>query len=102
MPASRELVQKGLRRARERIDALAAGRQPWAERRGSSVRGFISAVDDSVQPYGLVVPAGYDPAQPMRLDVVLHGSTSATGIGELLFINAADAGDDAGASDLHE
>jgi len=92
---SRELVRKGLRRARERMDALAAGRQPWAERCGSSVRGFISAVDGSVQPYGLVVPAGYDPAQPMRLDVVLHGSTSATGIGELLFINAFDPGDDA-------
>ena len=93
---SRDLMQKGLRRARERIDALTAGQHPWAERRGSSVRGFISAVDGSVQPYGLVVPAGYDPAKPMRLDVVLHGSTPATGIGELLFINAADAGDDAG------
>jgi poly(3-hydroxybutyrate) depolymerase len=93
--ASRELVQKGLRRARERIDALATGRQPWAERRGRSVRGFISAVDGSVQPYGLVMPAGYDPAQPMRLDVVLHGSTPATGIGELRFINVWDAGDDA-------
>ena len=95
--ASRELVQKGLCRARERIDALCAGRVPWTERRGQrSVRGFISAVDDSVQPYCLVVPPGYDPAQPMRLDVILHGSTPATGIGELLFINAADAGDDAG------
>lgn len=93
---SRELVQRGLRRARERIDALAAGRQPWAERLGRSVRGFISTVDESVQPYMLVVPASYDPAQPMRLDVVLHGSTQATGIGELIFINAADAGDAAG------
>jgi hypothetical protein len=90
---SRELVQKGIRRARERIDTLATGRQPWADRRGSSVRGFISAVDGSVQPYGLIVPAAFDPAKPMRLDVVLHGSTSATGIGELQFINAADAGD---------
>lgn len=96
---SRELVQKGLRRARERIDALAAGRQPWTETRGKrSVRGFISAVDGSVQPYCLVVPAGYDPARPMRLDVILHGSTAATGIGELLFLNAADGGDDAGSA----
>jgi poly(3-hydroxybutyrate) depolymerase len=95
---SRELVQKGIRRARERIDVLVAGHQPWAERRGSSVRGFISAVDGSVQPYGLVVPGGYDPAKPMRLDVVLHGSTPATGIGELQFIHGADAGDDAPAA----
>lgn len=94
--ASRDLVQHGLRRARARIDALAAGGHPWAERRGRSVRGFISAVDGSVQPYGLVVPASYDPAQPIRLDVVLHGSTPATGMGELQFINAADSGDDGG------
>src|SRR5262245_16979370 len=92
---SRELVQKGLHRARERVEALAAGRQPWAERPGRSVRGFVSVIDGSVQPYGLVVPANYDPAKPMRLDVVLHGSTQATGISELMFINAADAGDDA-------
>jgi len=32
----------------------------------------------------------------MRLDVVLHGSTAATGLGELLFINAHDPGDEAG------
>jgi dienelactone hydrolase len=91
--ASRALVRKALGRARERIDALAAGRQPWAERRGRSVRGFVSAIDDSVQPYGLVVPDSCDPSKPMRLDVVLHGSRNATGIGELQFIDANDAGD---------
>ena len=93
---SRELVRSGLVRARERIEALNAGKAPWAERRGRSVRGFISAVDNSVQPYGLVVPAGYDPARPMRLDVVLHGSTSATGIGELLFLKRHDVADSDG------
>ena len=90
---SRTLIRSGLTRARERVDALSAGKAPWAERRGRSVRGFISAVDDSVQPYGLVVPASYDPAKPMRLDVVLHGSTNATGIGELLFLRRHDAAD---------
>lgn len=57
------------------------------------MRGFLSDVDNSVQPYGLVIPAGYDPAMPMRLDVVLHGSTNAKGIGELLFVNRHDGGD---------
>lgn len=89
----RELVRNGLVRARERIEALSDGTAPWAERRGRSVRGFISAVDNSVQPYGLVIPAAYDPARPTRLDVVLHGSTSATGVGELLFLNRHDAAD---------
>ena len=90
---SRELVRNGLVRARQRIEALSAGKAPWAERSGPSMRGFISAVDDSVQPYGLVIPAGYDSAKPMRLDVVLHGSTSATGIGELLFLRGLDVAD---------
>jgi dienelactone hydrolase len=90
---SRGLVKYGLKRARERVDALAAGRQPWTERRGRTVRGFISAVDGSAQPYCVIVPKEYDPAKPMRLHVVLHGSTPATGIGELLFLEAADGGD---------
>ncbi len=39
------------------------------------VGGFVSRIDDSVQPYGLVVPAGFDPSQKTRyrLDVWLHG-----------------------------
>ena len=35
---SRGLVKFGLKRARERVDALAAGKQPWAERRGRTAR----------------------------------------------------------------
>jgi poly(3-hydroxybutyrate) depolymerase len=90
---SRGLVKFGLKRARERVDALAAGKQPWVERRGRTARGFISAVDGSAQPYCVIVPKEYDPAKPMRLHVVLHGSTPGTGIGELLFLAAADGGD---------
>lgn len=95
---SRGLVKFGLQRARERVDALAAGKQSWTERKGRSVRGFISAVDGSAQPYCVIVPKEYDPAKPMRLHVVLHGSTPATGIGELLFLAAADGGDTGAAS----
>ncbi len=94
----RRLIRDGLARARERVDALSSGQTPWRARKGRSVRGFVSAVDDSVQPYGLVVPAGYDPDKPMRLDVVLHGSTTRNGIGELLYIKRHDSLDnDAGA-----
>ena len=37
--------------------------------------GFISKIDDSVQPYGLVIPTGFDPTAStlLRLDVWLHG-----------------------------
>lgn len=40
------------------------------------VGGFISRIDDSVQPYGIVVPAGFTIDQsktPQRMDVWLHG-----------------------------
>lgn len=94
----RSLVEKALTRAQERVDALADGQRPWASRRGRLVRGFISDVDGSTQPYGLVVPARYDPETPTRLDVVLHGSQRAVGMGELLFMTAFDQGDDAGSA----
>lgn len=94
--AGRQLIRNGLGRASERVESLTAGKTPWRARQGRSVRGFVSAVDNSVQPYGLVVPAGYDPAKPIRLDVVLHGSTTRTGIGELLYIKRHDAPDNDG------
>lgn len=90
----RDMVRFGIRRAKERVDALSAGRHPWAGRRGKAVRGYYSAVDRSVQPYMLIVPEGYDPAKPIRLDVVLHGSMSAAGIAELNFLWVADGGDE--------
>ena len=36
---------------------------PGPRGRASVVRGFVSAVDGSVQPYGVIVPAKYDPEQ---------------------------------------
>ena len=92
----REKVEAGLRRAQERIEHLEAGRHPWTKLDGRSIRGFVSAVDGSTQPYGLVVPRGHDPAKPARLDVVLHGSMNATGIGDIDFIRGFDRGDAVG------
>ena len=42
---------------------------------GLVVRGYISKIDRSVQPYGLVVPASYSPTAPhrWRLDAWFHG-----------------------------
>ncbi len=92
---NRAIVQTALQRAAERAAALEAGRQPWAALPGRSIRGFLSAVDGSTQPYGLILPSGYDPARPMRLDVVLHGSSGgrASGMGDLLFMKGYDRGD---------
>jgi poly(3-hydroxybutyrate) depolymerase len=85
-PADGALLRAALRRGSERARAMAAGRAPWAVQRGRLVRGYRSAVDGSVQPYGVIVPASYDPAKPARLDVVLHGSTRPTGMSELRFM----------------
>jgi poly(3-hydroxybutyrate) depolymerase len=92
-PADVALLKKALERGRERTAALESGKSPWAEKKGRLVRGFVSAVDGSVQPYGLIIPAGHDRTKPIRLDVVLHGSTRPVGMSELRFLNRFDEGD---------
>lgn len=64
-----------LKHGRERAAHLAEGRAPWQTATGLVVRGFISRIDGSVQPYGLVVPASFRPEveRRHRLDVWLHG-----------------------------
>ncbi|MEO5952018.1 MAG: prolyl oligopeptidase family serine peptidase, partial [Chloroflexia bacterium] len=65
------LLEEGLLRARQ----LANGQAPWTTATGLVVRGYVSRIDGSVQPYGLVIPAGWhatDPA-PWRLDAWLAG-----------------------------
>ena len=53
---------------------LEAGTSSWTKKTGNVVRGFVSRIDGSVQPYGLTIPASYDGKRPMRLDVWLHGT----------------------------
>ncbi|MCG8650726.1 MAG: prolyl oligopeptidase family serine peptidase, partial [Pirellulales bacterium] len=82
----REIQQAGqlLDEASSRIAAVKQGKRGLAlmgwspERSGQTqllVGGFVSRIDDSVQPFGLVVPAGYDGSKDIafRLDVWLHG-----------------------------
>ena len=40
------------------------GKAPWTTATGLVVRGYVSKIDGSVQPYGLVVPASYQPGAP--------------------------------------
>ncbi len=92
-PADVARLHKALERGHERAAALEAGKHPWTAKEGKVVRAFVSAVDGSVQPYGVVVPARYDPARPTRLDVVLHGSSRPSGMSELNFLSRFDEGD---------
>jgi pimeloyl-ACP methyl ester carboxylesterase len=89
------LLHKALDRGMERAEALGSGKTNWTRRRGKLVRGFVSAVDGSTQPYGLVVPQQYTGKEPVRLDVVLHGSSKPHGMSELRFISRFDEGDTA-------
>jgi hypothetical protein len=59
----------------ERAAQLAAGQAPWTSATGLVVRGYVSKIDRSVQPYGLVVPPSYSPQAPhrWRLDAWFHG-----------------------------
>jgi poly(3-hydroxybutyrate) depolymerase len=88
------VLKKMLKRGQERVPALEAGKQPWAAKKDRLARGFVSAVDGSVQPYGVIVPANYDRTKPIRLDVILHGSTRPEGMSEARFMSRFDEGDE--------
>ena len=49
------------------------------------VGGFRSTIDDSVQPFGMVIPADFDASRPHRLDLWLHGRGDTKT--ELVFLN---------------
>lgn len=68
---AKALLEAGLARA----EALAKGEAPWTSQTGLVVRGYVSAIDDSIQPYGLVIPASWSPRErgKWRLDAWFHG-----------------------------
>jgi pimeloyl-ACP methyl ester carboxylesterase len=78
-----ELLAEG----EERAGALAEGKTPWLDKVGPIVRGYVSKIDGSVQPYGLVVPASYRRELPhkWRLDFWFHGRGEV--LSELNFVN---------------
>ena len=59
--------------ARRRLGALRRNESPWTTADGMVFRGFRSALDGSVQPYGLQIPPGLDRTKPAPLYVYLHG-----------------------------
>ncbi len=49
-------AKRALAEGLERANALKNGQSPWAQASGPVLRGYVSKIDGSVQPYGLVVP----------------------------------------------
>jgi dienelactone hydrolase len=80
---ARKLLQQG----RERALQLRDGQAPWTTATGLVVRGYVSKIDGSVQPYGLIVPASYRPGTAVqhRLDIWFHGRGET--LNELAFID---------------
>lgn len=72
----------GSRRAEE----LAAGKPSWVLQPGSTIRGYYSKVDGSVQPYAVSLPPGINPRSGTRhrLHLKLHGRGGT--LNELRFI----------------
>ncbi len=71
----------------KRLGALVDGRTPWLSQTGPVALGYVSRIDGSVQPYGLVVPDGFSTNTPQRfrLDFWFHGRGEK--LSELSFIN---------------
>jgi acetyl esterase/lipase len=55
------------------LDAIEAGRDPFAGKHGDFRKAYRSAVDNTLQPYRLLVPASYNGTRPAPLLVALHG-----------------------------
>jgi pimeloyl-ACP methyl ester carboxylesterase len=76
-----------LRQGQSRADALVLGQAPWTNETGLVVRGYVSKIDRSVQPYGLVIPPAYSgtASKPWRLDTWFHGRNET--LSEVNFLN---------------
>lgn len=80
--AAKQQLELGFQRAKE----LREGKASWTTATGLVVRGYVSKIDGSVQPYGLVIPEDWKPEEtkPRRLDFWFRGrSEKAT---ELAFL----------------
>lgn len=81
-----QAARVALQTAQDRLAAWRAGQSPWQDGTGPVALGYVSRIDDSVQPYGLVIPASYRPnsGRKWRLDFWFHGRGEQ--LSELAFI----------------
>ena len=55
------------------VDAVDRGRDPFGGKRGDFRKAYRSAVDNTLQPYRIFIPASYDGSKATPLVVALHG-----------------------------
>ncbi len=76
-----------LQQGQERAEQLLKGEAPWTRQTGLVVRGYVSKIDQTVQPYGLVIPDNYtfSGKSDYRCDLWFHGRGER--LSEVSFIN---------------
>lgn len=74
------VLDQGIERARQ----LRNGQSPWVAG-NSRIYSYYSAMDGSVQPYHVSLPASFDPSTPARLYVWMHGRQNNTTESEFIF-----------------
>ena len=69
--SAKQELELGMQRAKE----LREGKPSWNSATGLVVRGYVSRIDGSIQPYGLIVPEDWTPQEktPRRLDFWFRG-----------------------------
>ncbi len=84
------LAKKFLAEGFDRAKDLRSGQAPWTTQTGSVIRGYVSRIDDSVQPYGVIVPTTWTPDKKVPLLVWLAGRNDKRT--ELAFLNERAGG----------
>jgi dienelactone hydrolase len=88
-PKEFDLARGQLKEGHRRAALLRAGTPEWTTSPGRHPRGYVSAIDGSIQPYGFHIPGSYpaDPSRRRRLDTWFHGRMEH--LSELNFIDWA-------------
>ena len=86
-PNDFEIAAEYLLKGMERAASLKEGQAPWTRQTGLVVRGYVSSIDESIQPYGLEIPGDYnfESQESGRLDIWYHGRNNH--LSELRFLH---------------
>ena len=89
-PASTKWTIEALDKGIDRATQVESGNPTWIHRRGSTVLAYQSRVDESIQPYAIVLPKEYRDGQAHRwpLHVELHGRNAS--LNEVSFLHQND------------
>jgi len=77
-----------LAEGQKRADEIEAGKPSWTAASASGPRGYVSRIDGSVQPYGLIVPSDWQPGEKQSRPVLLWFHGRGESLTELAFVNS--------------